>query len=194
MSDTATATPSKYKGRAGAGNLFMFKTFSLKCMKITADSISSRLTTCFLLISEQTLWKQPPPCRADQRRRAAISTPPSHLGPERSPALKEWMKEWINEWMDRLNKNIAAMLDTQQHSNSIIISPVITHTHTHTDVNTGAFGCSIWLVSTMMEVVVWIPPVRKSAFGEKGVLLSSRVIIYLSKQEASHSVAGSLPL
>lgn len=91
-----------------------------------------------------------------------------------------------SHWMDRL-KNIAAMLDTDQHSHSIIISLMIAH------------KC-FWLLHLalwMMEVVVCIHPHFpgcQKLHSENAVLLSSRVIIYLSKQGSSQHAAGSLGL
>lgn len=88
--------------------------------------------------------------------------------------------------MDRL-KNIAAMFDTDQHSHSIIISLMIAH------------ECfwMLHLAPRMMEVVVYIHshfPGCQKLHSEKAVLLSSRLIIYLSKQESSQRAGGSLPL
>lgn len=79
------------------------------------------------------------------------------------------------------------MLDTDQHSQSIIIRLMIAH------------ECfwMLHLAPPMMELVVCIHPHFpgcQKLHSEKAVLLSSRVIIYLSKQESSQHAGGSLGL
>lgn len=78
------------------------------------------------------------------------------------------------------------MLD--QHSHSIIFSLMIAH------------KC-FWLLHLapqMMEVLVYIPPRIfpgcQKLHSEMALLLSSRVIIYLSKQESSQHAGGLLGL
>lgn len=127
------------------------------------------------LISPQTLWKQSHPAEMIKEAGIHLDTTPSHLA-----------SKGCSHWMDRL-KNIAAMLDTDQHSHSIIFSLMIAH------------KC-FWLLHLapqMMEVVVCIHPYFpgcQKLHSEKAALLSSRVIIYLSKQESSQQEGGLLGL
>lgn len=148
----------------------------LKCMKIMSASTAIwQLFFPSLLISPQTLWKQSHPAEMIKEAGIHLDTTPSHLASKGG-----------SHWMDRL-KNIAAMLDTDQHSHSIIFSLMIAH------------EC-FWLLHLalrMMEVVVCIHPHFpgcQKLHSEKAVLLSSRVIIYLSKQESSQRAGGSLGL
>lgn len=143
--------------------------------------INSNLPTFFfffhspLCLSPRHFENSPTPPRWSKKQGIHLDTTPSHLAAKGS-----------TRWMDRL-KNIAAMLDTDQHSHSIIISLMIAH------------ECfwMLHLAPRMMEVVVYIQahfPGCQKLHSEKAVLLSSRVIIYLSKQGSSPHVGGSLGL
>lgn len=140
-------------------------------MKITAAS-TAIWQPCFL-ISPQMLWKHSHPEEMIKEAGIHLDTTPSHLASEGS-----------SHWMDRL-KNIAAMLDTDQHSHSIIISLMIAH------------ECfwMLHLAPRMMEVVVCIHPhfpgCQKIAFGESRTpLIKSHNLLV---KAGVLSVCGRLP-
>lgn len=174
-----------YYGWVFGGHLISWKHYAEMCENYVC--INCNLTTFFSppppppspffvpLISPQTLLKQSHPAEMIKEAGIHLDTTPSHLA-----------SKGCSHWMDRL-KNIAAMLDTDQHSHSIIFSLMIAH------------KC-FWLLHLapqMMEVVVCIHPYFpgcQKLHSEKAALLSSRVIIYLSKQESSQREGGLLGL
>lgn len=138
-------------------------------------SINFNLTTFFFLITPRRFESRPTLRRWSKEQRSILTQHPL-ISPLKAARI---------EWTDY--KNIAAMLATDQHSHYIIISLMIAH------------KCfwMLHLARRMMEVVVCIHPHFSGCqklHSEKAVLLSSRVIIYLSKQESSQHVGGSLGL
>lgn len=140
-------------------------------------SINCNLATFYFLNFVPDAWKMmTPPAEMIKDAGIQLDTTTSHLASKGSL-----------HWMDRL-KNIAGMLHIQAGTQSIICLPWWLHT--------SVLGCCIW-PRGWWKFLYASPshfPACQKLHSEKALLLSSRVIIYLSKRDSSQRAGALLGL